>query len=74
MADLDYLHEQVLILDGIKDAVTSLPDPVLILPGYFLASRWTRVLSQLADALDHALAIPLQRDGFEVFDRGRLDQ
>ena len=69
MANLDYLHDQVLIFDGIKDAVTSLPHPVLILPGYFFASRWTRVLSQLADALDHPLAIPLQRDGFDVFDR-----
>ena len=39
MANLDYLHDQVLIFDGIKDAVTSLPHPVLILPGYFLASR-----------------------------------
>ena len=32
MANLDDLHEQVLIFDGIKDAVTSLSYPVLILP------------------------------------------
>ena len=69
MANLDYLDEQILIFDGIKDAVTSLPHPVLILPGDFLASEWTRVLSQLTDALDYSLAIPLRRDGFEVFDR-----
>ena len=69
MPDLDDLHDQVLIFDDIKDAVSSLPHPVLILPGYFFAAEWTRVLSQLADALDHPLAIPLQRDGFDVFDR-----
>ncbi|OGR27314.1 MAG: hypothetical protein A2139_09055 [Desulfobacca sp. RBG_16_60_12] len=74
MGNLDDLYEQILIFDGIKDAVTSLPHPVLILPGYFLAAEWTRVLSQLADALDHPPASPLQRDGFEVFDRRRLDQ
>jgi len=32
MAQLDYLHEQILIFDGIKNAVTTLPHPVLILP------------------------------------------
>src|SRR3989339_1177378 len=74
MADLDHLHDQGLVGDGIKDTVTSLPHPVLILPGYFFAPRWTRVLSQLADALHHPLAIPLQRNGFDVFDRRKLDQ
>jgi len=59
MADPDYLHNQILIFDGIKDAVTSLSYPVLLLPGDFLASEWTRVLSQLADALHHPPAIPL---------------
>jgi hypothetical protein len=74
MAHLNYLHEQVLALDGIKDAVTSLSHPVLILPGYFLASEWKRVVGQFADALDHPLAIPLQRNSFDVFDRRRLNQ
>jgi hypothetical protein len=74
MGNLDYLNEQILIFDGIEDAVTSLSHPVLILPGYFFASEWTGVLSQLADALDHPLSIPFQRNGFDVFDRRRLDQ
>ena len=30
--------------------------PVFILPGYFLASEWTRVLCQQAKALDHKIA------------------
>jgi hypothetical protein len=74
MGNLDYLHEQILIFNGIKDAVTSLSYPVFILPGYLLASEGTRVLRQLADALHHSLAISLQRNGFNVFDRRRLDQ
>jgi len=74
MANLDYLHEQILIFAGIKDSVTSWSHPVLILPGYFLASKWTRVFCQLADGLYHPLAIPLQRNSFDIFDRRRLDQ
>lgn len=68
MANLDNLHEQILSFDGIEDAVTSLPHPVLILPGDFLAAEGARVLSQLTDALDHPLALPFRRDGFDIFD------
>lgn len=50
VADLDYLHDQVPIFDGIEDAVTSLSYPVLFLAGDFFASPGTRVLGQLADA------------------------
>ena len=32
VANLDDLHDQVLIFDGIKDAVTSWSHPVLLLP------------------------------------------
>jgi hypothetical protein len=73
MADLDYLHNQILVFNGIKDAVTSLSYPVFILAGDFLGAQWARVLGQLANTLQHPPAIPLQGNSFDLFDRRRLD-
>lgn len=74
MADLDYLHNQVLIFDGIEDAITSLSYTVLLLAGDFLDAVGARVVGQLEDTLDQSLTILLRGNSFDFFDRGRLNQ
>ena len=74
MAHLDDEDEELVIFDGIQDPVASLSDPVFVLPREFFASWGSGILSELQKAFDNPLAVLFQRDGFDFFDRGGLDQ
>lgn len=72
MANLDHLHDQILVIDGIYDTITSWSEPVFSLTGEFLAAEGARGLGQVEEALDEPPAVPFQGNGFNFFDRRRF--
>ena len=43
IANFDDVHNQLVILNFVNNAIATLSHPVIRLPGEFLAARWTRV-------------------------------
>ena len=45
----DYPYGQLIILDGVDDAIVALADSVTVLPGQFLTTVWTGVVGKLCN-------------------------
>jgi hypothetical protein len=69
MADLDDVNHQIFIFDGVDNSVSSLSNPVFVLPREFFTSRRAGILFETQDKVDYPLAIPFRGNGLDFFDR-----
>ena len=72
MAYLHDPHDEACVLDRVDDAVVALPDAGVLPAVELLAAVRSRVLGELADALDHLAAI-VERDRLDLSGGGELD-
>ena len=59
MADFDNPDGEHIVLNGINDAIISLPDPITLLPGKLFTTRWSRIFFKKIDVIDDALEVLL---------------
>ena len=57
MANFYDPNDKLLILDGVDDAVISLPDTIALLTGEFFGPRWTGILFERIYPFNDALKI-----------------
>jgi hypothetical protein len=73
VSDLHDAHNNVRVGHGIDNAVWTLADTILIVPGQLLAAPGARVFGERLDAGENAEAIFL-RESFDFLGGGRLDE
>ena len=59
VADFDNPDGEHIVLNGINNAITSLPDPITLLAGKLFTTRWSRIFFKKIDAIDNALEVLL---------------
>ena len=67
VADLDDVDHQYRNLDGIENAVTSVPDSITFEARQFQCTPRSRVVSERLNALDDAPSIGFRGERFEFF-------
>jgi len=56
-ADFDNPDGEHIVLNGINDAIISLPDAIALLTGKLYTTRWSRIFFNKIDAIDDALEV-----------------
>ena len=74
MSDLHHIDDESVLFDRIDDPVGSLANSVAIAAGQLLATRWARILGQLANSPHHVLTVLLAGYRLDLFGGGSLDQ
>src|SRR2546426_5544777 len=74
VADLRDDDNSVVIIDGIHDAIITLPYAVLVFAFEFFASAWTRIPCQCIDPSHDSLAIFLGSKRLKLLCGGLFDQ
>jgi hypothetical protein len=59
VADFDNPNGKHIVLNGINDAIISLPDPITLLAGKLFTTRWSRIFFKKIDAIDDTLEVLL---------------
>jgi hypothetical protein len=55
VTDFNNLDNELIILNGINDAIISLPDPITLLTAKLFTTRRPRIFFKKVDAIDSAL-------------------
>jgi hypothetical protein len=59
VADFDNLDGEHIVLNGINDAIISLPNPITLLTGKLFTTRRSRIFFKKINAIDEALEVLL---------------
>ena len=57
VAAFDNPDSEYIVLNGINDAIISLPDPITLLTGELFTIRWSRIFFEEIDEIDYALEV-----------------